>query len=157
MSAWRQIKDEAIKNDHHLLTTIVDGMARKGMLNEARQFIADSNSKCTALLVVLLSGCRKFNNLEIGQSVFEELRKRADLSQNDKASAALMMSHIFAANGHFEKMKKIRKWLNKMGPNKDRIEGVSEIEIFGVFHTFKAGNAYLANPEYAECVDRKLR
>merc|ERR1712232_999690 len=64
-----------------------------------------------------------------------------------------MMSHIFAAHKEFEQMRRIRQKY----PTNDRVEGRSEVQILGEFHSFKAGNGYLANAEYAKRIEPKLR
>ncbi|KAI3921663.1 hypothetical protein MKW92_021291 [Papaver armeniacum] len=114
---------------------MVDLLSRCGQLQEAKEFIesaAIDHQQC--LWHILLGSCQRYRNFEIGTYSGERLM---ELGSKD-SSAYIMLSNMYADEGKWEDMERIRGLMRLRGINKE--PGCSWIEIKSRVSVFVAGD-----------------
>eukprot|EP01083_Nonionella_stella_P195156 719162_1 len=127
MHLWQnEINDDQIKYDRFVLTSMVDCLAR----NDAKHNLQMWTS--------LLNGCRKYNQSEMAEKVYQEIKDKFNLNmhETDMISITKLMSHIYAANAEFDKMDRIRNNVK----SKSKGHGMSHVYVNGRIRTFVAGD-----------------
>lgn len=114
---------------------LVDVLGRAGRLKEAEELINRMPYESNALVWrMLLSACRKHGDLERGKRSAERI-----LALEPRDSAAyVLLSNIYAAQGKWEGVVKIRKLMRENGVRKE--PGKSWIEIRNRIHEFVSGD-----------------
>ena len=99
MRIWNEdIGDETIKRDEYVMSALLDGMARKGMLAEVMELILRENhGDCKVMWMSLLSACRHHRNQEMTQKVFEEIKSRFPGDDALITSAGILLSNVMSS------------------------------------------------------------
>ncbi|CAN6459147.1 unnamed protein product [Victoria cruziana] len=112
---------------------MVDILARAGRLQDAENFILQMPYEPKALVwKMLLSACRTYGDLDRGRRSMEKI---IALEPGDSA-AYVLLSNIYADNGKWEDVARIRKLMKRNGVKKE--PGKSWIEIQNKLHEFVA-------------------
>lgn len=117
---------------HHCC--IVDMLGRAGRIVDAYEFINKLGDKgnVTAIWGSLLGACRIHGELELGKLVAEKL---FEIEQgNGTAGYHILLSNIYAAEGMWESVQRVRKGMGVRGLRKEA--GYSWIEVEGRVHQF---------------------
>ncbi|EFC45621.1 predicted protein [Naegleria gruberi] len=114
-------------------TVMVDVFARAGLFNEAEQLIGDSTE--AILWRTLMAGCRKHNNIEIAEKIFEILTK---IEPTDP-SPYILLSNIYMFKGNNTKASEIRGLMVQQGIKK--IPGIVYSEDKGTTYQFISGSS----------------
>ena len=161
-----------------IISALIDAHARKGLLNESYQLLLGFEKKTDSYnvksdiifgcLLSVLSGCRKFNDMKMGLTIFNKMKSYQNDNVYNKftelkeslAAASVLMSNIYAANKYYDEMANTRnerirnKWFKKIG--------ISETQIDGTIRKFQAGGRYdpksteFANENEYELIMNKL-
>ncbi|EFC39907.1 predicted protein [Naegleria gruberi] len=126
-SVFSSIKHPSIHNK----CAMVDALARKGLLEQAESVIDHDDSYI--LWNTLMCGCRKFNNLELGERVFKIM-----ISIDELEPSAYLLSHIYMNYGLVEKANKIRELMKEKGIQV--MPGIVYHEENGITYKFVSGN-----------------
>ncbi|XP_011623659.1 pentatricopeptide repeat-containing protein At5g48910-like [Amborella trichopoda] len=129
---------ELITHEYGIIPTIqhygciVDMLSRSGHLEEAKGVIERISLRSNEVIwVILLGGCRKHGNIEIG----EYAAKRVMELDPNATGWYVFLSNIYAAAaGRWDDMAKVRKSMRWRGVRKD--PGRSLINHVGVIHEF---------------------
>ena len=124
-------------HDDGLSRPQIDGMARSGHLKDSYAFFMEHGIEHEEAWSAILSGRRKFDDMELAEMVLNEMKELFHSDSNRMGSAAVTLSHIYAKRGEFEKLKMIRKEMEEKGW-RQRL-GKSTIEIDAELHSFTAG------------------
>lgn len=114
---------------------MVDLLGRSGYLQEAYNFI-----RCMpiepdpGIWGALLSACTIHQNIELGQSVADQLFCLAP----ESASYHVLLSNIYAAAGRWGDVEKVRQRMKDNGVRK--VAAYSSVESNGVVHVFHSGD-----------------
>ncbi|KAL3620802.1 hypothetical protein CASFOL_035714 [Castilleja foliolosa] len=107
----------------------IDLLGRAGLLDEAEEMInkvADKDNKIIVPLYgALLSACRNYENVEMGERVAKRLM---EIEARD-SSGHTLLANIYAAANRWEDVTKVRKEMS-VGPRK--LPGCSAVEIDGL-------------------------
>uniref|UniRef100_A0A7N1A1M4 DYW domain-containing protein n=1 Tax=Kalanchoe fedtschenkoi TaxID=63787 RepID=A0A7N1A1M4_KALFE len=123
--------------DHH--TCMIDLLSRAGRLEQAKDFINQMPYSPDAIgWATLLSSCRFYKNIEIGQWAADHL---SELEPNNPASYVLLTS-LYAAQGKWDHVAQLRRGMRDMGVKKE--PGFSWIKYKGKVHIFSADD--MSNP-----------
>ncbi|KAF5725806.1 hypothetical protein HS088_TW23G00535 [Tripterygium wilfordii] len=129
------------KLEHY--SVLIDLLGRGGLLDEAEELIKkipDQNSEVVVPLYgALLSACRIYGNVGIGERVAKQL---VNLGVKD-SSVLTLLSNIYASLDRWEDVTKARRKMKDLGIRK--FPGCSSIEISGIVHEFLVGD--LSHPE----------
>ncbi|KAJ4951513.1 hypothetical protein NE237_028345 [Protea cynaroides] len=110
---------------------MVDLLGRAGLLAKAESFIKEMPMKANgAVWGALLSGCRVFNNVEIGERAANHLLELEP--END--GVYVILSNIFARQKKWEDVSKLRGLMHERGIQKT--PGCSSIVVDGIAHEF---------------------
>jgi pentatricopeptide repeat protein len=110
---------------------IVSLLGRIGQLEEAQNFINKMPLKPDACVWgALLSACRKYSNVELGELAAEQL---FELEPSNSGNYVLL-SNTYAAAGRWDEVARVRKMMKGMGLKKR--PGCSWIEVKNRVHTF---------------------
>nr|XP_043617103.1 pentatricopeptide repeat-containing protein At2g42920, chloroplastic [Erigeron canadensis] len=113
---------------------MIDVLGRAGLLKEAETLVKNMPMKPDAVIWgSLLSSCRSYGDVEMGQWASSNL---VDLGV-DESSAHVLLSNVYAANGHFELAVQERLLMKEKKIEKN--PGCSLIEVNGEVHEFIAG------------------
>eukprot|EP01018_Ginkgo_biloba_P002616 Gb_35467 [translate_table: standard] len=114
---------------------MVDLLGRAGRLNEAQDFINKMPIKPDSIVwVCLLSACRKYKNMELGESVAEHL-----FELNPKnATPYVLLSNMYAAAGRWDDIENVRRMMKDRRIKKT--PGCSWIEVNKQVHVFLVGD-----------------
>ncbi|XP_065856368.1 pentatricopeptide repeat-containing protein At1g31430 [Euphorbia lathyris] len=138
MTAVYQIKP---KPEHY--GCLIDLLGRAGLLEEAEELIKkiqiEGDAIVGPLYGSLLSACRVYRNVEIGQRVAKELVK----IESSDSSVHTLLANIYASADRWEDVTKARKKMKDLGVKKS--PGCSSIEVEGIIHEFFARDA--SHPE----------
>ena len=91
---WEQMEDDGMKMDAHVVTSLIDGMARKGLLSEAYGIVMKYDIGHWPTWLALLSGCRTHENEVIAVEVYGEIKKRFGNDEHVMNSASTLISQI---------------------------------------------------------------
>lgn len=117
--------------------SMVDLLARAGLLDEAHQMILKMPMKANAIVWGgLLSGCRLHRNTLLAEHVLKQL---IELEPFNSANY-ILLSNIYSANHKWEDSENIRSVMKQRGIVK--VRGCSWIEVNGVVHEFLVGDTY---------------
>eukprot|EP01083_Nonionella_stella_P158556 516275_1 len=80
---WDVITDQSIKYDSFVITTLIDCLARKGMVSDAKQIWIEyeenksimNHPNDKKMLMALMAGCSKCKNTHIGEEVYKEIKR----------------------------------------------------------------------------------
>ena len=114
---WRKlIGDDAVRFNAHVLSTLVDCLARAGRLcdaferiaqfekfhrqRDADAFDAENENNRHLMWTALLAGCAKHHNALLAKHVHDEFAKRFDV--NVVESAPLLLKNVYEAQAQME-------------------------------------------------------
>ncbi|KAL3650247.1 hypothetical protein CASFOL_006650 [Castilleja foliolosa] len=111
--------------------SMVDILARAGLLGEAHQMILSMPMKANAIVWgALLGGCRLHRDTRLAEHVLKQL---IELEPSNSGNYVLL-SNIYSANQKWDESEDIRSSMRKRGIQK--VSAYSWIEIDGVVHEF---------------------
>eukprot|EP01083_Nonionella_stella_P213419 769793_1 len=103
-----EINDDDIKYDGFVIATLVDCHSRNAQLQDGLQLIYEyeryhqdkdrNDTTYRAMWMSLLSGCRKYKNMDIGNNVYREMETRFNHNQEYMAAASTLLANIHAAS-----------------------------------------------------------
>ncbi|KAL9165135.1 hypothetical protein ABFS82_06G150700 [Erythranthe guttata] len=115
--------------------SMVDLLARAGLLDEAHRIISTMPLKANAVVWgALLGGCRLHRNTHLAEHV---LKKLIELEPWNSGNYVLL-SNIYSANQKWDDSENIRSIMNLKGITK--VRGYSWIEVNGIVHEFLVGD-----------------
>ncbi|OMO68043.1 hypothetical protein CCACVL1_20108 [Corchorus capsularis] len=128
-------KDYGIEPGMEHYTCLVDLLGRAGHFDLALETIREIPVQVQAQVwAPLLSACRKYRNVELGEYVAKKL-----LSLNPgNISNYVLMANIYTSGGKWKEAAITRSMMRKRGLVKE--PGWSQIEIHGYIHVFVAGD-----------------
>ncbi|KAF3438424.1 hypothetical protein FNV43_RR21186 [Rhamnella rubrinervis] len=128
-------KDFGIEPTSEHYTCLVDLLGRAGLLNLALKIIQEMPVQVQVpAWGSLLSACRTYCNIELGEFVAEKL-----LNLNtERASNCVLMANLYTSVGKWKEAAMTRKLIKKQQLVKER--GWSQVEINGSLHFFVAGD-----------------
>ncbi|PSS01839.1 Pentatricopeptide repeat-containing protein [Actinidia chinensis var. chinensis] len=122
---------------------LIDLLGRAGLLDEAEELIGkiptESNDIVVPLYGALLSACRIYGNVDIGEHV---ARRLVEIEHSD-SSIHTLLANIYASVDRWEDVTKVRRKMKALGVKK--APGCSSIEVDGNVHEFLVGDA--SNPD----------
>ncbi|KAK7304215.1 hypothetical protein RJT34_15338 [Clitoria ternatea] len=117
---------------------VVDMLGRAGQLSEALKLVNElPDEPDSGIWSSLLSSCRKYRDLDIG----EEVSKRLLELEPNKAENYVLLSNLYAGLGKWDDVRKVRQRMKEIGLHKDA--GCSWIEIGGKVYRFLVGDGSL--------------
>lgn len=115
--------------DHY--ACMIDLLGRAGRFDEVERFLSEMDESPTVLIwKTVLGACKMHGNVELGQKVAEKLFELEP--END--SNYVLLSNIFAANGRWDDVKRIRELMSIRGVKKE--PGCSWVSVDGQVHVF---------------------
>ncbi|CAM6124798.1 unnamed protein product [Calypogeia fissa] len=121
-------------------TCMVDLLGRAGHLEEAKLFIDDMPVEPDVVTwTALLGACKTYGNVELAELAAKEVFKL----EPSKASTYVLLSHIYAAAGMWDKVSLVRTMMQERGVRKE--PGCSWIEVDNKVHEFVVGDT--SHPE----------
>lgn len=106
---------------------LIDILGRAGFLEEAEQIIRgvpyQDNKFVIPLYSALLSACRNYGNVEIGERIAKQLLQ----FESSDSSCHTLLANIYAAASRWDDAKMVRRQMTSMGPKK--LPGCSALEI----------------------------
>lgn len=125
---------------------LIDLLGRAGLLNEAEELIEkapkENNEIIVPLYGALLSACRTYGNVDMG----ERVARRLVQIENSDSSIHTLLANIYASADKWEDVTKVRKKMKALGVRK--APGCSSIEVDGSVHEFLVGDA--SHPDMKE-------
>ncbi|XP_042046518.1 pentatricopeptide repeat-containing protein At1g31430-like isoform X3 [Salvia splendens] len=110
---------------------LIDLLGRAGLMEEAEQIIREipnqDNKFVIPLYGSLLSACRNYENVEIGERIAKKLLE----VESSDSSGHTLLANIYAAANRWEDVKKVRRKMDTMGSKK--FPGCSALEIGGLY------------------------
>ncbi len=90
----RSFGDESIRFNRNVVTTLVDGLAKKGMLREAKRILEEyhaskkvgDSAPDNAMWMALLSGCRNAGDDALHDEIYNDMKKRFCLEKVESSS-----------------------------------------------------------------------
>lgn len=129
------VKDYEIEPTVEHYGCLVDILCRAGHLEEAKNMIEQMPMKPNKVIwMSLLSGSRNHKNIEIGEYAAQRVIEVAP----GAIGCYVLLSNLYAAAGHWDKVSQVREMMRKRGVKKD--PGCSSIEHKGVVHEFVVGD-----------------
>ncbi|KAL0364978.1 UNVERIFIED_CONTAM: Pentatricopeptide repeat-containing protein [Sesamum angustifolium] len=111
---------------------LIDLLGRAGLLDEAEDLIKKVPNKDNKIVIplygALLSACRNFENVDMGERIAKQL---LDIESSESSSHTLLAS-IYAAASRWEDVTKVRRKMTTLGSKK--FSGCSALEIDGSIH-----------------------
>jgi len=124
---------------------VVDGLARKGLLDEA---VAEARSVDNVVAwMAVMGGARTYDRVDIGELALAEVRR---LDPANAAGACVLMAHMYTKSGRHADAVNLRQDMKAKGLRK--IPGETSIEIKGVIHTFRVNDT--RHPEMKQIIAR---
>ncbi|XP_059635033.1 pentatricopeptide repeat-containing protein At1g31430-like isoform X2 [Cornus florida] len=118
---------------------LIDLLGRAGLLDEAEGLIEDVPDKNNEIIIplygALLSACRIYGNVDMGERVAQRL---VEIGSND-SSVHTLLANIYASAHRWEDVTKVRHNMKALGVKK--APGCSSIEVNGNVHEFVVGDA----------------
>lgn len=101
-----QINDDVIKYNKNVITSIIDCYSRKGYLDRGYDVIKEYyvqnlnkyNDEDVTMLMALLSGCKKYENQELAQIIYDEIERHFEKNESYMTSAFSILSNIYINN-----------------------------------------------------------
>ncbi|KAI3465389.1 hypothetical protein Pfo_022052 [Paulownia fortunei] len=119
--------------EHH--GSMVDLLARAGLLDEAHRMILSMPMKANAIVWgALLGGCRLHRDTQLAEHVLKQLIELEPWNSGNY----VLLSNIYSADQKWDESENIRLIMNKRGIQK--VRGYSWIEIDGIVHEFLVGD-----------------
>lgn len=114
---------------------MIDLLARSGLFQEAMNMIKKMEvNPDVAIWGSLLSACTIHKNVQLGEFYVKEVLKL----DPENSGAHFLLSNLYAANGKWDDVAKIRTKFKNNGSKK--IPGCTSIEIDGIVHEFLASD-----------------
>ncbi|XP_075641065.1 pentatricopeptide repeat-containing protein At1g31430-like [Castanea sativa] len=117
---------------------LIDLLGRAGKLDEAEKLIEEvpkeNNEIVVPLYGSLLSACRIYGNVEMGERVADRLVK----IESSDSSIHTLLANIYASADRWEDVTKVRRKMKDLGVKK--VPGCSSIEVNGIVHEFVVGD-----------------
>ncbi|XP_043718748.1 pentatricopeptide repeat-containing protein At4g38010 [Telopea speciosissima] len=130
-----------IDQDHNLTPRIehygcmVDLLGRAGLLDEALELVMTMPMQPDELIWgALLSACKAHGDVELSRHILDKL---LELDSHD-SGVYVLLSNIFATNGRWEDVSRVRRLMKKRSIRK--VPGSSVIEVNGSSHEFFVGD-----------------
>ncbi|KAH8514781.1 hypothetical protein H0E87_007580 [Populus deltoides] len=128
---------------------MVDLLSRAGLFKEVHSFIEKMPLEPDIRVwSALLSACRVYKNVELGEGVSKKIQKLGPESTGN----FVLLSNMYSAVGRWDDAAQVRITQKEQGFEKS--PGCSWIEISGVVHTF-VGGGYRSHPQLAQ-ISNKL-
>ncbi|KAI9157228.1 hypothetical protein LWI28_018804 [Acer negundo] len=125
---------------------LIDLLGRAGLLDEAEELIKEIPNEKNEIIVplygALLSACRTYGNVKMGEQLAELLEK----IESCNSSVHTLLANIYASADRWEDVTKVRRKMKDLGIKK--VPGCSSIEVDGIFHEFLVGDT--SHPEMGE-------
>ncbi|XP_060198254.1 pentatricopeptide repeat-containing protein At1g31430-like [Lycium barbarum] len=116
---------------------LIDLLGRAGLLSEAEVMISQIPNKDNEIIVpiygALLSACRIYGNVDVGERVAELLME----IESYDSSTHTLLANTYASAGRWEDVSKVRGTMRNLGVKKS--PGCSSIDINGNVHEFIVG------------------
>ncbi|EEF50695.1 pentatricopeptide repeat-containing protein, putative [Ricinus communis] len=130
---------------------VMDMLGRAGRLDDALRLVHEMPEQPDSRVwSSLLSFCRNFGELEIGQIVAEKLLELEPKNVENYVS----LSNLYAGSGRWDDVRRVRQMIKDIGLQKDA--GCSWIELGGKVHSFVAGDNLLPQSKEMSMTWRKL-
>nr|XP_004250591.1 pentatricopeptide repeat-containing protein At1g31430 [Solanum lycopersicum] len=117
---------------------LIDLLGRAGLLSEAEVMISQIPNKDNKIIVpiygALLSACRIYGNVDVGERVAELLME----IESYDSSTHTLLANTYASSGRWEDASKVRGTMRDLGVKKS--PGCSSININGNVHEFIVGH-----------------
>ncbi|KAK4358992.1 hypothetical protein RND71_021221 [Anisodus tanguticus] len=117
---------------------LIDLLGRAGLLSEAEVMISQIPNKDEEIIVpvygALLSACRIYGNVHVGERVAELLME----IESYDSSTHTLLANTYASAGRWEDVSKVRGTMKDLGVKKS--PGCSSIDINGNMHEFIVGH-----------------
>ncbi|TXG48489.1 hypothetical protein EZV62_024364 [Acer yangbiense] len=117
---------------------LIDLLGRAGLLDEAEELIKEIPNEKNEIIVplygALLSACRTYGNVKMGEQVAELLEK----IESCNSSVHTLLANIYASADRWEDVTKVRRKMKDLGIKK--VPGCSSIEVDGIVHEFLVGD-----------------
>ncbi|XP_077210553.1 pentatricopeptide repeat (PPR) superfamily protein [Tasmannia lanceolata] len=107
-------RDYAMNPTTEHFACMVDLLGRAGQLEEARDLIQEIPQPSASVFASLLGACRYHNNAELG----EQMAKRLLESDPKNPTALVILSNIFAEQGKWIEVERVREMMNDRGLKK---------------------------------------
>ncbi|KAK0591874.1 hypothetical protein LWI29_009579 [Acer saccharum] len=132
---------------------LIDLLGRAGLLGEAEELIKEIPNEKNEIIVplygALLSACRTYGNVKMGEQVAELLEK----IESCNSSVHTLLANIYASADRWEDVTKVRRKMKDLGIKK--VPGCSSIEVDGIVHEFLVGDpSHLEMGEIYSMLDR---
>ncbi|XP_072953394.1 pentatricopeptide repeat-containing protein At5g15300-like [Typha angustifolia] len=102
---------------------LVDMLGRAGLLKEAFEVVNSMRIKPSAIIWrTLLGACRIHGDIELGELAREKIRKM----RGDASGDYVLMSNIYASNGEWIGVEKVRKLMDERGVRK--VAGCTQVD-----------------------------
>ncbi|KAL3570847.1 hypothetical protein D5086_028096 [Populus alba] len=122
---------------------LIDMLGRAGRLDDALRLVNEMPEEAdNRIWSSLLSSCRTFGALEIGEKVAKKLLEL----EPDKAENYVLLSNLYAGLGKWDDVRRVRQMMKEIGLQKDA--GCSWIEVGGRVYSFVVGDSL--QPKSAE-------
>ncbi|MBA0718268.1 hypothetical protein Golax_006023 [Gossypium laxum] len=122
-SCFEMMRDYGVTPELKHYASMVDCLARAGLLEQAEDFIKGMPMEPdAAILGAIVAGCRVHNNVEVG----ERIAKKLISLEPEKAGYYVLLSNIYAAASKFDEAEKVRELMK--GKNVSKVAGCSLIE-----------------------------
>lgn len=126
---------------------LIDLLGRAGLLDEAEELIEnipdDNNENVVPLYGALLSACRIYGNVAMGERVAEKL---VNIESSSDSNVHMLLANIYASAERWGDATMMRIKMKDVGERK--LPGCSSIEINGIVHEFLVGDA--SHPQMRE-------
>ena len=98
---YNEINNNDIKYNYYLITSLIDGYCKKGLLNDAYNLLLkynhDNKNKTDIIMwLALLNGCSKFKNIQLGEKVYNTMKDKFDENDDKMISAFVLLSNMYA-------------------------------------------------------------
>ena len=87
-----EIGDDAVKYDEFVMTVLLDGMAKKGLLAETKAMIIKYHAHCKVMWMSLLSAAHSHSDRKMVDSVYQEIVSRFDDDDRFMTSVSVLMT-----------------------------------------------------------------
>lgn len=106
----RQMQECKIVPELKHYASVADCMSRAGLLEEAEKFMEEMPVEPDeAVLGAVLSGCKVYGNVEVGERV---ARKLIQL-ESGKAGYYVTLAGLYSATGRFDEAESLRQWMKE--------------------------------------------